>query len=66
MNENKEEIEKKMSENKEAIQKSMNVIKNILLERLPKRDIEIHGNNENRENYCAKNQSPTGNIYFIF
>ena len=41
-----------MNENMEEIQKSMNSMENILLGRLPKMDINIQGNNENKEPFC--------------
>jgi hypothetical protein len=41
MKKNMDEMENKMDENKEEIQKSMNFIETILLQRIPKRDIEI-------------------------
>lgn len=43
--------------------KSMDKIETLLLERLPKRDIEIQGNHGNKKNNCVGNQSPMGSIF---
>jgi hypothetical protein len=56
------EMKKKMDENKEEIQKSMKSIETILLQRIPKRDMEIQGNHENKENNGVETQSHMGSI----
>ena len=53
---------KKMNENKEEIQKSMISMESLLLERLPKRDIEIQGNHLNKDSNFVGTQLPIGSI----
>jgi hypothetical protein len=53
-----QEMENKMDE----MQKSMKFIEIVLLQRIPKRDMEIQENHENKENNGVETQSHVGNI----
>jgi hypothetical protein len=59
MDENVYQMEKKMNE----MHKSMDSIESMLLQRIPKMDMEIQGDNENKENNGVETPSLTGVFY---
>lgn len=62
MNKNKEGIENNMNEIKGKIKESMISMAILLLERPPRRGVEIQRNHEHKENHVVKNQLHMGCI----